>query len=198
MKHFPLTGLLLLALAALHSPVFAEQAADPCALSAQDLKANLSLSFDAFDQQGALPSSARTLGERKCYGAAARATEHYLAFKPGLSGPEINVLTWHLGQYTASSGDERGGGKLFLAARKSSTAPPESDGFDWNTYVLGSWAFLSKDRETLDDALARLAKGEGVRNRMNTKVLRGLSKCFDRSYLEAYHSPACEPAPQPD
>lgn len=195
MKSLCLALCLIVASTAHHSRVYAEQRADPCVLSAQDLKANLALSFDEFDQKGTLPTSARTLGEQKCYGEAARATEHYLAFKPDLIGPEINVLTWHLGQYLASSGDERGAAKVMLAARRSSTAPPETDGFDWNTYVLGSWAFLIKDKETLWLAADRLSKSAGVRNRMNALVLRRLSNCFERSYVEAYDSPTCERAP---
>jgi hypothetical protein len=82
-----------------------------------------------------------------------------------------------------------------LAARRPSTASPETDGFDWNTYVLGSWAFLIKDRETLNVAADHLSKGPGVRNHMNALVLRRLSNCFERPYVEAYDNPACERAP---
>ncbi|AYV46286.1 hypothetical protein CFHF_18130 [Caulobacter flavus] len=164
-----------------------------CSITPQDLQSNLSLSFAEFDQDGVTATTARALGDRKCDAAAAQATEHYLAYRPDLSASEINILTWHLAQYLAAAGDERTAAKVMLAARRPPANPPESDGFEWNTYVVGSWAFLIKDRQALEAATSRLSAAPGVRNGMNAKVLRRFSKCFDRSYIEAYDSVSCEP-----
>lgn len=167
------------------------QADASCKLTSSDLTMNASLSYQDFDQTGVSPTTARKLGERGCYTEAARATEDYLAHAPFLTAREIRNLTWHLGQYLASAGDQKTAAPLLIAARAPSDEPPQPDGFDWNTYVLGTWAFLVKDREELTAALSRLSKAPGERNAMNAKVLARFVKCFDHSYLDAYDSDTC-------
>jgi hypothetical protein len=162
-----------------------------CALTAADMKANARLSFERFDQDGDTPTNARALGERGCFAEAARAAEHYLVFGPELTERERNVVTWHLGQYLASAGAERAAANIMASTRRPSA--PEPDGFDWNTYVTGTWAFLVKDRALLQQATDRLAAGSGQRNAMNAAVLKRLSRCFERPYVEAYDNPACNP-----
>lgn len=166
----------------------ASPAAD-CAISAEQLKANAVLTFEQFDQKGASPATARQLANRKCYREAAIATEHYLLNGPVLSEREHNVVSWHLSQYLAGAGDE------VAAARVAATAirPPseEPDGFDWNAYVRGTWAFLIRDRALLDQLSSELATKTGFRNNMNSAVLRRFQKCFDKPYVVAYDSKAC-------
>jgi hypothetical protein len=167
----------------------AAAATPPCALTAEDRQANRALSFNDFDQRGVTPATARALGERGCNLEAALATEDYLLFGPTVSEYHRNVLSWHLAQYLASAGREAEAARVIATTRRGPTEEP--DGFDWNTYVVGTWSFLVKDRAGLDAAAAALAKGPGVRNGMNAKVLRRLQKCFDRSYDDAYVAPDC-------
>src|SRR6185503_7992483 len=156
----------------------AKPAQSRCALSHADYLANATLSFDAFDQVGTLPSSARKLGERHCWRAAAAATADYLIRGPVPTPSHQRVLLFHLGQQLALAGEERRAA-VFVAATR---APPDRvpDQLDWNDYVLGTWAFLTKDRELLrksrDAVLARATDGD----RINGGFLTALDRCFDR------------------
>jgi hypothetical protein len=161
-----------------------------CSLSPADKEANRVLSFAEFDQQGATPVTARQLGNRNCNAEAASATEDYLLFGPTVTEYERNVLTWHMAQFLGLDGREAEAARLIASSRRGPSEEP--DGFDWNTYVIGTWAFLVKDRPALDQASATLAAAPGVRNSMNGRVLRRLQKCFTLSYREAYQSPDCE------
>lgn len=163
-----------------------------CRLTEADLAANAKLSFDDFDQRGTTPATARKLGERECYAEAARASEHYLLFGPDLEPKQRNVVVWHLGQYLASAGDEKTAAKVLAGTRRQINPVPE-DGFDWNTYVVGTWAFLTKDRALLQDASKKLSAAPGERNGINARVLRGLERCFDRTYREAYGGACAQP-----
>lgn len=167
----------------------AKQTPTDCALSAADLEANAKLSFADFDQRGVTRATARKLGERYCYAQAARAREHWLLWGPDLTERERNVASWHLFQDLASAGDEKAAAHILATTRRS--AAEEPDGFDWNTYVVGTWAFLVKDRALLDQMTEKLGQGPGVRNAMNTKVLRRFQTCFDQPYGKAYDSEAC-------
>lgn len=169
-----------------------EPGIDQCELSQAAMKADEKLSFAAFDQEGATETTSRRLGERRCYPEAAKAAEHYLLHGPELTERQHNIATWHLGQYLALAGDEGAALKVIATSRRSAT--PEPDGFDWNSYVLGSWAFLAKDRTALDQAYQRLSAAPGERNRLNGLVLQRFQRCFLKPYREAYEGPACAPA----
>jgi hypothetical protein len=193
-------GLVVLSSCAGNQPALASVGSAPseagttaCSLTSDEKAQNLSLSFRDFDQFGTLPSTARKLSERECYAQAALAGQDYFAKKDGLSGREINILTWHLAQNLASSGAETEAALLMLAARRPPADPPEADAFDWNTYALGSWAFLVKDKLVLDAAVVRLSLQPGARNQMNARALKGLQNCFGQSYREAYGTPNCLP-----
>lgn len=162
-----------------------------CALSDADIQNNRTLSFSAFDQEGTTPSSARQLGERGCDAEAAQATEDYLLYGPPLTEREKNVLSWHLSQYLAGAGREAEAAVVAATTRRAPEEEP--DGFDWNTYVFGTWAFLKNDRDRLDEAAAKLASAPGQRNAMNARILKRFQKCFDRPYSEAYFAAACAP-----
>ncbi len=161
------------------------QPALDCALTPADLNRNATLTFEQFDQLGTTPATARALGQRRCYAAAAKASEHYLLFGPELTEGERNVVAWHLGQYVASAGDEAAAAWVIATARRPST--PEADGFDWNTYVVGTWAFLVKDRGLLEASHKKLTAAPGERNGINARALTNLMQCFDRPYAEASH-----------
>jgi hypothetical protein len=160
-----------------------------CSLTAADKQANALLSYDEFDQTGTLPSSWRALSKRGCEAMAADAAEDYLLHRTPMSeGARINIL-FHEAQSLAVAGREREAARL-MAASKDLKQTPDAD-FDWNSYVEGSWAFLLKDRARLDEAVAVLSRSTEPGNVINAKVLRGLAKCFDRPYKQAYGDPVC-------
>lgn len=163
-------------------------AAVGCALTPEHLAANRTLSFESFDQAGVTPWTARKLGERECYAEAARAGEDYLLHGPELTERQRQVVSWHLGQYLASSGAELEAARVMATTRRNEEMTP--DDFDWNTYLLGTHAFLTKDRAAMDAAVATLSAREGVRNQINARALRRLQSCFDKSYRDAYACPA--------
>ena len=170
----------------------AESSLSNCSLSPVALQTDATLSFEDFDQKGVTSTTSRSLGDRRCYPQAAAAAEHYLLYGPELTERQRNIATWHLGQYMALAGDEDGARKVIAATRRPYT--PEPDAFDWNTYVLGSWAFLNKDRQALDQATQRLTAAPGQRNALNALVLKRFQRCFSKSYQEAYEGPACAPS----
>lgn len=165
----------------------APDAAVGCALTPEHLAANRTLSFESFDQRGTTPWTARKLGERDCNVEAARASEDYLLHGPELTERQRQVVSWHLGQYLASSGAELEAARVMATTMRNEEMTP--DNFDWNTYVLGTHAFLTKDRPAIDAAVTALSAQEGMRNQINARALRRLQTCFDRPYREAY---ACE------
>lgn len=167
----------------------AAEAAPSCTVTSEQRVANRALSFLDFDQRGVTPQTARKLGERNCYAEAAAASEDYLLFGPDLTRREADVVSWHLAQYLAFSGREAEAARVMATTRREPEETP--DGFDWNTYLIGSYAFLAGDRTMLDEAAARLNAQAGPRNQMNGRVLRRLQKCFGRPYLEAYESETC-------
>ena len=167
-------------------------AAESCELTEADRAANANLSFDDFDQRGTTPTTSRKLGERECYAEAARASEHYLLFGPLLDQHQRTVVTWHMGQYLALNGDEETAARILAATRRQPVNA--DDTLDWNTYVIGTWAFLTKDRNLLRTASQKLSSAPGVGNTMNARVLQGLEACFEKPYRDAYGTTACMPA----
>ena len=136
-------GVIFAALAATTTTV-RDANTNECRLTDADLAANAALSFDDFDQKAVLPSTARQLVGRGCFSAAARADEHYLLFGKAITVGQQRVVTFHLGQALALDGDERDAARVIAAAlnpAQSADAP-----LDWNTYVIGVWSYLVKDR----------------------------------------------------
>lgn len=161
-----------------------------CKLTQADMAANARLTFQEFDQQGVQPSTARSLGERACYAEAAAASEHYLVHGPILTDYQRNVVRWHLGQYLANAGMERDAARIVATTRRE--ADPDRPDFDWNSYVVGTWAFLTKDRILLDTTYGQLRAKPGHADQTNARVLGRLSRCFRRPYREALEAKACE------
>jgi hypothetical protein len=160
-----------------------------CKLTAEDKAANAHLSFDDFDQKGALPSTWRALMNRDCPGRAAEAADDYLVNGPPLTPDEKSDVLFHEAQALAIMGDNAQASRLVAAA-----IMPDRGGrgdLDWTAYLTGTWAFLVNNRSALDEAAAKLAAEPGESNRTNANVLRGLQACFDKSYDDAYN--ACRP-----
>jgi len=156
---------------------------DACVVTPADYVANAKLSFDDFDQKGTLPNSARKLGERGCWKQAAEATADYLIHGPLPSPRQQRVLLFHMGQALALSGEERRAADFIAATRSPLSEVRE---LNWNDYVIGTWAFLVKDRPALikarDDVLA--TPGDG--NRINGNLLAAMERCFEKPYIVAY------------
>lgn len=169
----------------------AASAYSSCTLSAADKAANAKLSFDDFDQKGAVASTWRQLEQRGCHMRAAEAADDYLVNGPPLTPAHKSDVLFHEAQSLAIAGRNLEAARLVAAA-----VPPDHAGhgdLDWNAYLRGTWGFLAKDRSVLDDAIARMSGEPGEANRIDANVLRGLAMCFDRSYEEAYNK--CRPKP---
>lgn len=184
MKIYTLVGVLYLFSAAV-------LANEKCTLSKIDLEANSKLSFYEYDQVSILNSTARKLDERGCILEAIESIEDYIVSGPARSNREQSILTWHLAQYIALSGREREAARIAIASMRAIDSSDEVDSFDWNTYVLGTWGFLTKNQQRLDEAISKLITTKGGRNLMNAKVLRTLRGCFDQSYSTAYNNKSC-------
>ncbi|MDE2501116.1 MAG: hypothetical protein KGL56_13095, partial [Alphaproteobacteria bacterium] len=132
------------------------------------------------------PSTARALANRSCYSEAAAATENFMLLHAPLKNGERIILLFHEGQYRAMAGEEHVAAMLIAASKDLGQKP--SDPLDWNTYVDGTWAFLTNDRSMLDAASEKLSAERGRGNIMNARVLHGLQACFGHPYKEAYSS----------
>ena len=84
---------------------------------------------------------------------------------------------------------------LMVAAAMHADHGASNGDLDWDTYLRGTWAFLVKDKPTLDAAMAMVTSEPGHGNHINGAVLRGLSTCFEKSYADAYVS--CRPKENP-
>jgi len=160
-----------------------------CKLTAEDKAANAKLSFDDFDQNGTLPSTWRALMQANCPGRAAEAADDYLVNGPPQTPEHKSDILFHEAQALAIMGDNAQASRLVAAA-----IPPDraSHGdLDWTAYLIGTWAFLVKDRATLDAASTKMMGEPGEDNRIDGNVLRGLQACFDKDYNTAYN--ACRP-----
>lgn len=160
-----------------------------CKLTPEEKAANAKLSFDDFDQTGTLPSTWRALMNRDCPGRAAEAADDYLVNGPPQTPEHKSDILFHEAQALAIMGDNAQASRLVSAA-----IPPDRSGhgdLDWTTYLEGTWAFLVKDRATLDAAMAKMMAEPGETNRVDANVLRGLQMCFDKDYDTAYND--CRP-----
>ncbi|TXI91817.1 MAG: hypothetical protein E6Q34_06940 [Burkholderiaceae bacterium] len=169
----------------------AAQAQTQCEISTNDFLENAKLSFEDFDQKGITPKTSRALGNAKCYLAAVEVSEQYLAMNLNLSARERAIVTWHMAQYLAFAGKEKEAAKLMLASLNGKEIAIPEDQFDWNTYVIGTWAFIHKNRPLLEQSLQTLQSRGGQRNTMNGNVLQGFLNCFEASYESSYGAKAC-------
>ena len=155
-----------------------------CKLTPEDKAANAKLSFDEFDQMGVTASTWRALEEAGCHKLAVEAAEDYLVNGPVLTPSAKSDVLFHIAQSLAFDGDNPGAALMVTAA-----IPPGRDNhgdLDWTTYLIGTWAFLAKDRARLDAAATKVAAEPGNGNRIDGDVLKGLAACFDKPYAKAY------------
>jgi hypothetical protein len=158
-----------------------------CRLSEADLIANRSLTWQQFDQEATTPASWRALMARQCYDSAVRAYADYLAYGPIPTSERWQTSArFHLGQSLASAGRTHEAARIIATARRET----EVGGLRWNLYVQGTYAFLTRDRDGLANALTELKLQAGQSNAINAGVLSGLLHCWDKPYQEAA-TPAC-------
>lgn len=169
-----------------------------CRLSAEGKAANARLNFEDFDQKETLPSSARTLVNKGCWSAATEATQHYLINGPLATDRQQRILLFHLAQQLANAGDEKRAVVVVAGARYPDEVLSKPTDLRWNDFVRAHWAFFAKDRPLLERALAAVKGGDGFGNRLNAALVEGLTKCFDKPYLQAVSTPCrTPPADQP-
>lgn len=187
--------ILALLLATTSSAATAERSA--CAVTAQSKADNSKLDFEAFDQQGSLPSSARALVNRECWAAAAEVTQDYLIHGPVGTDHQQRILVFHLAQQLANAGREDRAALVVASARHPDERLAADTDLRWNDFVQAHWAFLTKDRPGLVSARTAMGGGTGFGNRLNSALVDGLLKCFDKPYLVAV-SASCRATVQED
>lgn len=152
----------------------------PQALAAHQVS-DIGLSFEDFDQTKG--KGWRQLESEGCYAEAAALIESYLAANPNTHP----VLRWHSAQMYAFAGSVS---KAITVARTTLRREEvdSSSPFRWNPYVLGTIAFLERNRDQLEHQLAVLAAAAEAfpHNRPNHAALLRLLRCFEQSYLKAY------------
>ena len=169
-----------------------------------DREAMLALDYDSFDQD--LTGGWRLLTERGCDAEAAELIREWRY----VNRSNVGVLYWHEGQMRAFAGQTEEALELLQLGYKS----PFLDGdFGFNHYVDGTIAFLIRDREMFDAALASLqavpvpeeafyTTPEGEVRQMdwppNLSVMQAMGRCWDKSYREAYMSYECHGMKQPE
>lgn len=127
------------------------------------------------------------------------------------------MLFWHEAQIRADAGQY----PEAIALMKRAYKPADVDKAGWNLYVDATIAFLSRNREALEQAKAKLAAVEPIvadgvppvidgyfeadmadgskmkfRWPLNIDVVEGLANCFNKPYAEAY-ADECRPRPVP-
>jgi hypothetical protein len=158
--------------------------ATKCFLSAADKSANARLSFDEFDQKGVTNSTWRQLEDRGCHALTVEAAEDYLVEGPVLTLAHKEDVLFHEAQSLAFLGDTAQAAHFVAAA-----IPPDRSNhgdLDWTTYLIGTWAFLVREKPLLDASAGKMSLEPGEDNAIDGAVLRGLAKCFNRSYRIAY------------
>ena len=181
--------------------VFALMGSEPQQNCAWDREAVLEMDAVAFDQiegQGWRP-----LYDARCYIEAAEMLRYWQAHNGASLSAEnpreaslLRILKWHEAQMWGFA--ERN--DLALPMFERSYAKDGQAG--WNLYVTGTIAFLRRDRQALEAAIAHLSAlpepagwGRAVGQDgkpisfpwpPNLDVLEGLNRCWDKPYVQAY------------
>ncbi|HEX6376386.1 MAG TPA: hypothetical protein VFZ91_11775 [Allosphingosinicella sp.] len=181
--------------------LLATAGADRNSVCAYDQAAFSRLDQQTFDQD--VNEGWRRLEACGCYEAAADSIAAYRQARK----LESTSLYFHEAQMRAYAGDYDTARKLLARARH------RTDDLGWNSYVDATAAFLSRDLAGLRAAREQLRRTptpdshpwfdedgkhippppwtRGDPWPPNLPVVDALIRCFDRSYREAYASPAC-------
>ena len=142
----------------------------------QHLKTDLGLAYEAFDQTDG--QGFRPLASAGCFKEGADLIEAYISKTQATQ----RSLRWHIAQLRGQAGDYP------AAIKAAKSVLSESEDFSqnpmrWNDYVLGTIAFLEKDKEKLILHRNKLVEGiEAYPNQVNLKALDALINNFNESY----------------
>lgn len=137
----------------------------------------LELNLREFDQN---PSGGwRTLYNENCFVEAAELIDAYIEKHKLFNNTQ---LYFHAGQLFALAGDKASA--IVKLRRSLLPASVRSGSFLWNDYVLGTIAFLERDKAALQSHLEVLKAKQGV-NVPNIRVLQLLADRFDMPYGDA-------------
>ena len=95
-----------------------------------------------------------------------------------LSDGQARNINWHLGQIHAFNGSSE---VAIDRMKKSLTGGSPA----WKYYVIGSIAFLEKDRETLQTCIMEMQK---LYDPPNIEILERFLENFEKDYREAYQN----------
>lgn len=153
---------------------FGASASDCGALYLEHQKTDMSLDFLAFDQS---PKGFRALSEgADCYKQAGDLIEEYMK-----GHGDLLPLRWHLAQMRALAGDYRSAIESARRAMQPAGGPPGH----WNDYVLGTIAFLERNKEELVLRRNKVSEGATQADSANAKVLDRLTRNFEATYKDA-------------
>jgi len=180
---------------------------EQCGVGAAEFERLLALPYKAFDAD--VFGGWRVIDYRPgCSLVAAAVIEDYIHHKrePSLLTSQLRMLNWHAGQTTAYE-NETEALRFFRLTFENERADQLSD---WDLYVVGTIAFLERDRPALETAFKQLSTRSVslevqarrrayleanpnitlppgfVTEPMNLPAMRGLLACFDEPYRIAY------------
>ncbi len=160
-------------------------------------EANAERDWENFEFSTDKPGSPMWYADLGCYRRAAEASREYLTRGPLLGVRESAISHLHMARYLAFAGDEAGAALALGGARRSDQRTAAEIALDWNAYVEGLYGFLVKDRGLLDARLETLRTSPNEGDRYNGRNLSWLSRCFERTYMEAQTDAACAVEPGP-
>ncbi|WP_395944031.1 hypothetical protein [Brevundimonas sp.] len=170
---------------------------DPVHCPAVPIQANAGRDWEDFEFSTDAPGSPMRYADLGCYRRAAEASREYLTRGPLLAVRESAISHLHMARYLAFAGDEAAAAQALAGARRSDQRTGDEIPLDWNAYVEGLYGFLVKDRDLLESRLARLRASPNDGDRYNGANLQWLSRCFERTYMEAQTRPECAVEPPP-
>ncbi|MGQ3044997.1 MAG: hypothetical protein ACT6R7_14040 [Brevundimonas aurantiaca] len=168
---------------------------DAATCPAVPVETNALRDWEDFEFSTDIPGSPMWYADRGCYRRAAQASREYLTRGPLLGIRESAISHLHMARYLAFAGDEAGAAQALAGARRSDQRAGTEIPLDWNAYVEGLYGFLVKDRGLLEVRLARLQASANQGDRYNGANLSWLSRCFERSYMEAQTEAVCAVEP---
>ena len=158
-----------------------------CSLSRAEMDANAKLTFKEFDQAGTLPSTWRALTAVGCWQQAIDALRDYAIRGPVPEPDHQRIMLFHMGQTLATAGDEQRAADFIGFSREPAGSRPPENLLAWNDYVIGTWAFLTKDLTLLEESRDHVLAAPGEGNKINGGILAGLVRCFKKPYSVAYN-----------
>jgi hypothetical protein len=153
--------------------------------------ANRAKDWAAFDLSVEEPKGAMWLSARGCYREAADAGRDYLAHgRPPQTLRAQTSISFYIARNLAGAGDRSGA--VLAASASPRFDQPAGATFDWNSYVEGFAAYLSRDIATTRAMHARLIANPSEPNRINAAVLARTLRCFGQPFRVVKTSIRCD------